>query len=70
LYDEPRLDAATRRLTFFRWAHPKIARWCDQNRVAYPPVDEEGEIVNVASWFRAAQRDAHAAKAARRRAAQ
>ncbi len=52
LYAAPRLDAQTRRRTFFRWAHPVIARWCERNGVDYPAVDDAGEVVDLPNWFR------------------
>lgn len=50
-YDRCRIDAAMRRRLFFRWAHPKIAAFCDRRAVAYPALDEVGEIVDAAAWM-------------------
>lgn len=51
LYERCRVDAATRRRLFFRWAHPKIAAFCDRRAIDYPPVDEHGEVIEAAAWM-------------------
>lgn len=52
LYSRPRLDQKTYQHTFFRWAHPKIAKYCHQHNLPYPPVSEEdGEIINASAWY-------------------
>jgi tRNA (guanosine-2'-O-)-methyltransferase len=51
-YDEVRLDDDTYQQTFFRWAHPQVAKYCHQHDLAYPRVSEEdGEIVDPSSWY-------------------
>lgn len=45
LYAGSRLDAERYRRTLFEWAHPDVARHCRRHGLAYPPLDEEGEIV-------------------------
>lgn len=52
LYDKPRLNPEVYQKTFFRWAHPKIAKYCHQHELEYPPVsDLDGEIINPAEWY-------------------
>jgi len=52
LYAQARLDQNTYQQTFFRWAHPKIAKYCHQHNLPYPPVSEEdGEIINPSAWY-------------------
>jgi tRNA (guanosine-2'-O-)-methyltransferase len=52
LYATSRLDLQTYEKTFFRWAHPKIARYCDQNDLSYPTVSkEDGEIIDASRWY-------------------
>lgn len=52
LYDQVRLDPDTYQKTFFRWAHPKIAKYCHQHNLSYPPVSEEdGEIIDASAWY-------------------
>ncbi len=36
---------------FFRWAHPVLAAFCDDNGVAYPPVRDDGEVINLSDWY-------------------
>lgn len=56
LYDGPsRLPLALREELFFRWAHPKVAAFCHENDLAYPPLDDEGEIIEPAAWYRRAR---------------
>ncbi len=31
----------------FEWAQPKVAQWCKENNIAYPALDEAGDIVNA-----------------------
>ncbi|KZY59734.1 hypothetical protein A3735_02175, partial [Oleiphilus sp. HI0061] len=51
-YDQVRLDGKTYQETFFRWAHPKVASYCHQNKLPYPEVSEEdGEIINPSQWY-------------------
>ena len=45
------LDDAQRRLSearyqhaFFRWAHPRLAAYCERYGVPYPALDDEGRI--------------------------
>lgn len=44
MYRHSRMDQATRELLLFRWAHPRIAEYCDRHRLAYPRLDDEGEL--------------------------
>jgi tRNA (guanosine-2'-O-)-methyltransferase len=44
-YDGLLEDTAEVRRTLFEWAYPRIAGLCRRRGVAYPPLDEEGEIV-------------------------
>lgn len=52
LYEYQRLDDQEYQQTFFRWAHPIVTRYCDHHDLEYPPVDEEGEIIEPARWYR------------------
>lgn len=52
LYDQVRLDPEIYRDTFFRWAHPQVAKYCHEKNLDYPPVrEEDGEIVNPSEWY-------------------
>lgn len=44
-YDEARLQQAQRNKLFFKWAYPKLAEYCDENRLDYPPLDENGDLI-------------------------
>ncbi len=44
LYEERRLPDATYHRLLFEWAHPRVARWCRQHGLPYPPLREDGEV--------------------------
>lgn len=51
-YDQVRLDQKTYKETFFRWAHPQVAKYCHQSDLPYPEVSEEdGEIIDPSAWY-------------------
>ena len=45
MYDESRLDEATRTRLRFEWMHPVVTDFCQQRGLDYPELDEEGEII-------------------------
>lgn len=52
LYDHCRLAEDEYRTSFFRWAHPDVAAFCDQKGLCYPPVSmEDGEIIEPSAWY-------------------
>lgn len=51
LYQQPRLDEAMRRCTLFEWMHPRIARYCREQGLAYPELDADGHVLRD-SWER------------------
>jgi tRNA (guanosine-2'-O-)-methyltransferase len=52
LYDKVRLDSGEYWQTFFRWAHPKIAQYCDTKQLPYPPISEnDGEVIDPSAWY-------------------
>lgn len=52
LYERCRIDEQELTDTFFRWAHPQIAKYCHQKGLAYPPVSEvDGEIIDPSAWY-------------------
>lgn len=53
MYDRQRLTDSAFRERFFQWAHPLVAAYCEARGLAYPEVDDEGEIVSPATWYRA-----------------
>ncbi|MFL0799379.1 MAG: tRNA (guanosine(18)-2'-O)-methyltransferase TrmH [Agarilytica sp.] len=56
LYERNRLPKARYDLLFFRWAHPVLAKFCDDNDIPYPPVREDGEVINLSKWYAAASK--------------
>ena len=51
-YDQVRLEPEVYQRTFFRWAHPQVAKYCHQNNLPYPEVNEEdGEIIDPSAWY-------------------
>ncbi len=44
LYDRCRLPEDEYRRLLFEWAQPKVARWCRQHGLPYPPLRDDGEI--------------------------
>lgn len=52
-YDHSRLGEEEYKMTFFRWAHPEIAKYCHQHKLPYPDVNEDdGEIINPSAWYK------------------
>lgn len=52
MYDRSRLDVKEYEQTFFRWAHPNIAKYCLEHDLDYPPVSpDDGEIINPSQWY-------------------
>jgi tRNA (guanosine-2'-O-)-methyltransferase len=51
LYNHCRIDPDTYRTLLFRWAHPKISRFCDERALDYPPLDEDGDIADASAWY-------------------
>lgn len=47
MYDESRVDAQTRRRLLFEWAHPGYARLCRREGIDYPPIDDEGNLLEI-----------------------
>lgn len=51
-YQSVQLDPDSYAATFFRWAHPQVAKFCHQNDLPYPEVrEEDGEIINPSAWY-------------------
>lgn len=51
LYNQCRLTKAKYDELFFRWAHPKVATFCEQKGLPFPPIDDDGEIIEPAKWY-------------------
>jgi tRNA (guanosine-2'-O-)-methyltransferase len=53
LYDHCRIDPGTYQRLLFEWAHPEVRDFCLQRGLAYPPLDEDGEIIAPSAWYAA-----------------
>ena len=45
LYDRSRMDPAEHARLRFEWLHPRVALYCRERGLAYPPIDEEGDLL-------------------------
>ena len=66
LYQQSRLSEAKHQELSFRWGYPRLARFCEQRNIAYPQVDDNGDVIASAHW-RAAVDAAGMAAAAKKR---
>lgn len=46
-----RLPADEYRRTLFEWCHPRMARFCRERKLDYPPLDADGDIANPSAWY-------------------
>ena len=46
LYDKSRLDDTTYKRMLFEWLQPQVANYCRQKHLAYPLLDDNGQIIN------------------------
>ncbi|TXS96293.1 tRNA (guanosine(18)-2'-O)-methyltransferase TrmH [Parahaliea maris] len=53
LYDQCRIDRATYRRLLFEWAYPDLVEYCTERGLAYPPIDEAGDLVVPSAWYAA-----------------
>lgn len=37
--------------TLFEWCHPKMARFCRERNLDYPPMDADGDIAEPSAWY-------------------
>lgn len=44
-YEKATISKAHRETLFFRWAYPKLARYCDERGLVYPPLDSKGHLI-------------------------
>ena len=51
LYDASRLPVESRRRLLFRWGYPELARYCDARGLAYPALDEQGQLIAPSQWY-------------------
>lgn len=55
LYDVSRLPSECRPDILFRWGYPELARYCDQRGLAYPKLDDDGQLINPTQWYHTIQ---------------
>ncbi len=46
LYAHCRLDETTYRKTLFEWLHPEVAHYCRVQGLNYPPMGDDGEVID------------------------
>ncbi len=51
MYSAPRLPPERFEALLFEWAHPEIARGCRAAGLAYPALDDEGEVIEMPEGF-------------------
>jgi tRNA (guanosine-2'-O-)-methyltransferase len=51
LYDEVRIAPQEYQRLFFEWGHPAVRDFCHRENLAYPPLNDEGEIDNPSAWY-------------------
>lgn len=44
LYDKTRIDGETRSRLLFEWGYPRVAAYCRDRGIAYPRLDDNGEM--------------------------
>ncbi len=52
LYDSRRLPDEEYQTKLFQWCQPLVREFCDARGLDYPALDDEGEIINPADWYR------------------
>ena len=51
LYDRVRISEAVYHRLFFEWGHPVVRDFCRARGLAYPALNEEGEIEDPSAWY-------------------
>jgi tRNA (guanosine-2'-O-)-methyltransferase len=51
LYDSCRLDSETFKKLLFEWMQPVLAKYCQKHQLAYPELDDEGDVADP-NWHR------------------
>ncbi|MAZ89319.1 MAG: tRNA (guanosine(18)-2'-O)-methyltransferase TrmH [Cellvibrionaceae bacterium] len=51
MYEVSRIPQDEYEQTLFRWCQPVVTKYCDENNLPYPELDDEGEIVEPAKWY-------------------
>lgn len=52
LYQQRRISDEDYQQTLFEWSHPKLAKLCQKQQIAYPELDENGEVLDAQAFSR------------------
>ena len=55
LYDQRRLPEVLYRQRLFCWCHPQLADYCHQHALAYPLMNDQGDIIDGPGWYQQAR---------------
>ena len=53
LYDQVRIPEEHYHKRVFQWGYPELARYCDERKLAYPAINEEGQLIDPSRWYAA-----------------
>ena len=51
LYGTNKISPEEFKKTFFEWAHPRLTKFCQDKRLPYPELREDGEVVDGPGWY-------------------
>ncbi|WP_263080599.1 tRNA (guanosine(18)-2'-O)-methyltransferase TrmH [Endozoicomonas sp. Mp262] len=51
MYDHVRLTEALYNKTLFQWGYPELTRYCDERRLAYPDINDSGQLIDPSGWY-------------------
>ncbi len=51
LYDSRRLSEDVYQKQLFRWCQPTLTEYCDSHGFDYPPLDDEGDVIDPSAWY-------------------
>lgn len=52
LYDVNRLEQDEIRTCLFEWGNRDLAKYCRDNDLAYPPLNEIGDVIDAPGWYK------------------
>ena len=51
LYDTPKLPPDVYQRMIFQWGYPELARYCDERKLSYPEINDDGQLINPSLWY-------------------
>lgn len=51
MYDQPQLSDEQMSTCLFEWGNRELAQYCRDNDLAYPPIDEIGDVIDAPGWY-------------------